>query len=290
MRQVPFDPERLDGEQKQWWEAWVARAAAVQKDLVDKRGRDEACDFDKSVWTELKNWLFANVFDNKCAYCEDNVRASSYGDGEHYRPKGNVTVKGESGKRRAVAGRGGRDHPGYYWLAYDWRNLLPCCDRCNVAKSDQFPVAGRHVHEPAPAPDALDRLEQPLLINPYLEDPGRHLVFGVRGAIAPAKRDIRGKATIEVLALDRKELVEARDQHQAAVGRGVGGSLGDYFAGKGDQGDFAAWIGPKAIFTAAIRGYADCRARIAVRQFLRDLHASHSPRTASDGDGGRAAD
>lgn len=50
----------------------------------------------------------------KCAYCETKFTHSSPGDVEHYRPK--------AGYQQAVTEplRG----PGYYWLGYEWSNLL----------------------------------------------------------------------------------------------------------------------------------------------------------------------
>jgi hypothetical protein len=43
------------------------------------------------------------------------------------------------------------EHPGYYWLAYEWTNLLPSCYDCNSfrrhgtmkagpGKNERFPV------------------------------------------------------------------------------------------------------------------------------------------------------
>jgi len=55
------------------------------------------------------------LFHNKCAYCE---RIEYKPDVEHYRPKKKVT-----GSQR--------NNHGYFWLCYEWTNLLPACRDCN---------------------------------------------------------------------------------------------------------------------------------------------------------------
>ena len=55
----------------------------------------------------------------------------AYGDVEHYRPK--------AGYRQDAEDPLGR--PGYYWLAYEWSNLLFCCQICNQRfKRNLFPL------------------------------------------------------------------------------------------------------------------------------------------------------
>jgi hypothetical protein len=67
----------------------------------------------------------------KCCYCETYVpKPFAYSHVEHWRPKG-----GSMQARRSV-----RIRPGYYWLAYDWDNLLLSCAPCNINKSDLFPL------------------------------------------------------------------------------------------------------------------------------------------------------
>ncbi|CAA6812677.1 MAG: TIGR02646 family protein [uncultured Aureispira sp.] len=85
--------------------------------------------------TDVRDAL-ADLYHNKCAYCE------SYDDEfevEHYRPK-----KGVTGIPRVK-------HPGYYWLAYEWTNLLPACHDCNKQrnKGNRFPIAGARVYGPS---------------------------------------------------------------------------------------------------------------------------------------------
>lgn len=66
------------------------------------------------------------LYNNKCAYCE---KLCYYPRIEHFRPKGRVI-----GNQPLTNG--------YYWLCYEWTNLLPSCHECNSieAKGDKFPI------------------------------------------------------------------------------------------------------------------------------------------------------
>lgn len=134
----------------------------------------------------------------KCAYCEAKILHIADGDVDHFRPKARC---------RQAAGAP-LLHPGYYWLAYEWGNLLLACTRCNQrCKRDIFPLklparrARNHQHDVS--------IEEPLLLNPAEEDPG--LFIGFRQEVAYAVRgNRRGKSTIEVLQLNRPDLAERR--------------------------------------------------------------------------------
>lgn len=216
MRHVRFDPSELQGEHKDKWDAWVLRAEAARQAALDSAAAGETVSFNNAIWSSLKEDLISGVFNGFCAYCESPLRTTGFGDAEHYRPKGKVQVL--VGNRRQTVRLNGKQHPGYYWLAYDWRNLVPACSQCNTkGKGNLFPVAGIHVDAPpAPgAPSDLDELEQPLLLHPYIDQPSRHLTFGVRGSVGPADDDPRGAASIQVYKLDREELMSARDAARA---------------------------------------------------------------------------
>ena len=122
-------------------------------------------------------------FRGKCAYCERRIEHPREGDIEHFRPKGGVTdekdrpipARGVGGE--PIVGPSGElaPHRGYYWLAYDWRNLLPACTLCNqpgtvgsvkIGKHSRFPVTGVHAQRPGE-----ESAEHPLLINPASGDP-----------------------------------------------------------------------------------------------------------------------
>ena len=101
-------------------------------------------DFDAQFWSRLrKNSALEHIFNNKCAYCETDLGAARQpGDADHYRPKGLVNYKTKPEPewkkyKRARAANYSRhpanelNHPGYFWLAYNWKNLLPACKDCN---------------------------------------------------------------------------------------------------------------------------------------------------------------
>jgi hypothetical protein len=126
-----------------------------------------------------------------------------------------VTIKGSIG---VVVEVGGKAHPGYYWLAYDHRNILPACPQCNTGgKMCHFPVAGSHATLPPSGIGDLDKLdahEQPLLLHPYRDDPSKHIRFGEFGVIAAVDGDPRGEASIETYNLRRGDLMDERREAQ----------------------------------------------------------------------------
>ena len=71
-------------------------------------------------------------------YCESPVTSTNFGDAEHYRPKKAVTDK-----KRDTVQYGVVPHPGYYWLAYDWRNLLPALRAMQQRRRQDEPVSDR---------------------------------------------------------------------------------------------------------------------------------------------------
>jgi hypothetical protein len=134
-------------------------------------------------------------------------------------------------------------HPGYWWLAMAWTNLLPSCIDCNRSrkqiavqqgmtmedlrraakeraqqasgKEDSFPTAdSKWVRS-----EGSVARERPLLLNPTVDEPGKHLRWVVDEALAivlPVRRngveDPRGVASIAVYGLNRLGLVQCRTQ------------------------------------------------------------------------------
>lgn len=127
----------------------------------------------------------------KCAYCESALELID-GDIDHFRPRA-----------------------GYFWLAYQWTNLLPTCKTCNqVYKRAQFPVEGQKATSAADLP-----AERPLLLDPLGDDPAadpiRHLEVDESGTIVG--KSLRGTTTIQVLGLDRDSLRRQRRHAYLAV-------------------------------------------------------------------------
>ena len=139
----------------------------------------------------------------KCAYCEGHFLAFGWGDVEHYRPKGYYQQR-----------KGGRKYrPGYYWLAYDWSNLLASCAKCNqLRKKNLFPL--RNEANRATTPHQLAQ-EDPLIIDPAGPgDPRTHIGFHQNVAMPLTEE---GAATIDAVALDRSELNGLRLAHLRRV-------------------------------------------------------------------------
>jgi len=185
---------------------------------------------DKSIRIRL-----AEMFRGKCAYCESRIVTIYSGDIEHFRPKGGFhNANSESLVK-----------PGYYWLASDWNNLLFACPFCNqtythkileggeiietvMGKLNQFPLIsetnrlGRNharifysdkvVYNTAFAKEEADRL----LLNPCIDNVEEFFDYNEEGVILP-KSSLSGinlekaKSSIDVYALQRIELVQARE-------------------------------------------------------------------------------
>lgn len=141
----------------------------------------------------------------KCCYCEAKVDHVAHGDVEHFRPKG-----------RALQTRSERtESPGYYWLAYDWRNLYFSCQVCNQShKGDLFPLRDRGARCRQHADDLSD--EVPLLLDPGNDDPAQYIAFRDEYPFSIENND-RGRETIKVLGLDREPLNERRRERLAIV-------------------------------------------------------------------------
>jgi uncharacterized protein (TIGR02646 family) len=150
------------------------------------------------------------AFAGLCAYCETPYPAGSDTNVEHYRPKGAVDTATQSGQQ-----------PGYYWLASDWHNLLPSCTRCNQprrlehadgnrrrgGKGNAFPLEVEADRATAAGEEVRERA---LLLHPYDDDPDEHLEFVADGVVRPRDGSKKGRATIDVLGLNRRVLVDAR--------------------------------------------------------------------------------
>ncbi|UUQ65316.1 HNH endonuclease [Pseudomonas fuscovaginae UPB0736] len=170
------------------------------------------------------------LFHGKCAYCESFYYGTAPVDIEHYRPKGSVYED--------------LDHPGYWWIAMDWDNLLPSCIHCNrrsgqvtlapttslvslvnegrelsrsrviqTGKQDSFPILGERA-----AVGALDfAAEQALLLDPCRDSPQEHLRFHVDsgnliGLVLPKSHDSGGLDLATGVAGVRPELREVIEQ------------------------------------------------------------------------------
>ncbi|MBL0744842.1 retron system putative HNH endonuclease [Chryseolinea lacunae] len=150
---------------------------------------------------EIKKQL-TTLFNGKCAYCDSSIVHITYGDSEHFRPKSI-----------------------YWWLGYDWDNLLFACEKCNrTAKNNQFPLYKGVKTKCAPGDTkAFDKEESRfrLLVNPCLEDPETFFEYDTKKAMIVPKKNLStdpkklemARTSIDVYGLQRHELVVERHKH-----------------------------------------------------------------------------
>jgi len=137
--------------------------------------------FDKEIYGhESVKKSVRNAQYDKCCYCESK---EEIGDIEHFRNKSH-----------------------YYWLAYDWDNLLFCCPTCNRSfKRSEFPLDNEANKAQTHHQDISK--EEPLLVNPYPENPEDFIDF--KGITIFSKNN-KGKTTIATIGLDRPFIDERK--------------------------------------------------------------------------------
>lgn len=163
----------------------------------------------EDLWTKDENARQAQHerhHNGKCCYCERKRDIYFERDVEHYRPKKGVTEA--------------PGHPGYWWLAYDWDNLLISCQVCNrTHKKNHFPLIdeGKRVHV-----EGDINGEEPLLINPALENPEKYFSYVTEKIggeyltkITPSPTDDgKGENTIRIVKLNRPELLGEEERSE----------------------------------------------------------------------------
>jgi uncharacterized protein (TIGR02646 family) len=148
---------------------------------------------------------------SKCAYCEDYSTVYI----EHYRPKGRVIET---------------KHGGYFWLCYEWSNLVLSCHECNKVaggKSDQFPVKKVHLtlkdclesgELSSDKTNAiyLNQQEEPYLLHPEIDEPKEFLGFEIdsqkKGIAIKGLDGVNGRGfhTWKICNLNREDLLLKR--------------------------------------------------------------------------------
>jgi hypothetical protein len=168
---------------------------------ADYHSASRKFEFNSNIYghVSVKNALI-EAQHGKCFACESKVQHIAYGDVEHYRPKGGYRQTEEEALQT----------PGYYWLAYDWTNLFFACQLCNQRfKKNLFPLQDPTTRVRSHHDIGNIGNEQPLFINPSVEDPEQHISF--RKEIPYAiNGNVRGDVTIKGLGLDREALNEER--------------------------------------------------------------------------------
>ncbi len=157
----------------------------IQSILTQQSADAKIYKADNEVLDKLKH-----IYNNKCAYCETITDNPTI---DEYRP---------------------RTH--YYWLVYEWSNLVLSCKKCKTAKADNFPLSDekKRISEPNidrtqwRADSKIARDEMPILLMPEIDVPDEHLAFYPDGRCYPLTE--RGKINIEILKLNNNTFVTAR--------------------------------------------------------------------------------
>ena len=188
-------PQKLaeDGKRKR-----RSHCSSYSRNPVAYQSGAKTFSFDRSIYAHhsVKQALITAQH-GKCCFCERLT--GKKGDIEHFRPK--------QAYKQATAHP--LQRPGYYWLAYEWKNLYLSCSACNRLKQNLFPLEN-------PTTRAVNHkqktdCEQPLLIDPGNESPEEFL--GFRGEFAfVIDENQKGKVTRDALDLNERALSEARLQ------------------------------------------------------------------------------
>jgi uncharacterized protein (TIGR02646 family) len=221
-RRVPKSLNPKDAES-----AGAKERAAFIKRWDEEKALPKAEDYKAYTADDVRKAL-TEQFHGKCAFCESGISGSSQTDIEHFRPKGAVKEAEDAGV----------EHPGYWWLAMAWENLLLSCMHCNqhrrqliftpgmtreeilkaienndlqtTGKKNAFPTVG-NAWVTSYKKNVKD--EKPLLINPTVVNPATKLDWefdGELSTVKPRSGSISGERTIAVLGLNRRYLTEDR--------------------------------------------------------------------------------
>jgi hypothetical protein len=164
------------------------------------------------VWSDAPAAYLDECFPGKCAFCEGKQTEYPI-KVRHFRPIHGFVVDGYPP----------RQHPGYFWLAYEWYNIVPACGAC-VKRTDLaggaaegFPLNGGPVMAPPqydPDPPDLWRQvhenEEALLLDPYSRyEYENDLTFDIETGHVSG-RTKRGRETVKRFDLNRDALFTAR--------------------------------------------------------------------------------
>ena len=195
------------------WTDWLQRCDTSTEELTTHVLGGGEVIIDENLYREFKKFYRDGdaPFARKCAYCETIITGSQDGDVEHFRPKKQLrNFKNEIVMDTTQVPA--KSHPGYYWLAYKWENLLVACKLCNslrghfpdhIGKGNRFPVNGNYAWNPGE-----EENEHPLLLNPMWDDPTSHLSIDETGVFRPLSE--KGEVTEKLLGLNKRNLPEDR--------------------------------------------------------------------------------
>jgi uncharacterized protein (TIGR02646 family) len=231
----------------------IDAAEVMRKEMLselDDEKRRQLIKAKRKVYAEFRS-VFEEAYGRKCWYTESRNPGTD-DDIDHYRPKGKVADC--------------PGHGGYWWLAFDWRNLRLSCHRANrrrrnpdenavLGKGNHFPLLEENRRWCSPE-DACH--EEPELLDPIDPEDPPLLTFDIDGrvAVAPAHRESetavrRVEASRQLLHLDWPAFVEDRRDLYAEILRRV--DLGDRAEAGRLRGEASATEAHKDVIRGLIR-------------------------------------
>ena len=190
---------------------WLAKAEAAFKEVssagIDVRA-SKVNEY-REIWSDLRQVL-SDLSHRACWYCETRQDRSDKAV-DHFRPKNHVAEAPE--------------HPGYWWLAFEWQNYRYSCTFCNSRRKsvDRLTTGGKHDHFPLAdeaarvyAPPGFGH-EEPLLLDPTCVADTVLLYFKDDGTVSSrytpeqnAHHHLRADLSIRLYHLNHEDTVEAR--------------------------------------------------------------------------------
>lgn len=162
-----------------------AKAMVLAEADPDKR--KQLFDQYRNRWIAVRD-AFEQHSNGKCWYVECRSSGAD-NDIDHYRPKSRVDDD--------------KNHPGYYWLAFEWTNLRLSCQRANRprrnneigetgGKSDHFPLLNPEKRAQTPQHDLS--VEIPAIVDPTNAADVAMLTFGPLGLVelVPECKEMHG--------------------------------------------------------------------------------------------------
>lgn len=187
-------------------EGWTPEQQAEKVEVAKAKARKKAISARSNIWGQLST-ILSKRSHGKCWYCESNELRSD-NPVDHFRPKGKVAEC--------------PDHPGYWWLAFDWENYRFACTYCNSRRVDVDTAGGKQDHFPVFTPpdwnksEEQNNVEKPKLLDPVDEDDYKLLTFNKNGEACPncsneeSEEYQKAKESVEKFHLNHEPTRKAR--------------------------------------------------------------------------------
>ncbi|MDA1053750.1 MAG: AAA family ATPase [Planctomycetota bacterium] len=211
-----------------------------RRDIKSRRQKRSPFESQKTGSIAIESEL-RELFADKCAYCERqaSVKRKVKLAKALFRPCSDAMN---------LDGTTDPDH--YWWLAYEWSNQYLVCSSCDKYKINRFPVSGTRSKPREVEPDRA------LLLDPCEDHPELYLRFhedgrvtGVRQTHDASQEFDRGEMTIELLSLNRNELLKSR---QLAI-RGMRAAWEKFSKATYNDAPLRALLGPQQAHLGMVR-------------------------------------